>query len=116
MTAEPRPATAPVEPVVLAAAVARAVTALSDVVDLDDGHVGEIATYWRGRRVGGVRLRAGSPPRIAVHVIVRYGRPLPEVAADVRALACAAAAELDDNLARAAVDVHITDLAVEDEP
>jgi len=98
-------------PVDVASAVTAAVLALADVARLDDGSVGEIATYGRGRRVGGVRIRSDQPPRVAVHVVPRYGRPLSEIAADVRARAAAALDDLDADFADAAIDVHITDLA-----
>lgn len=45
-------------------------------------------------------------------MVVRYGRPLPEVATSIRGLACAAAADVADDLADAAVDIHFTDLTV----
>lgn len=70
-------------------AVARVAAAAAmrtpDVVDLHSGVAGEFATYGGGERVAGVRLRRRDPPaRLEVRVTARYGRPLDEVAADVR--------------------------------
>lgn len=101
-------------PVEVASAVARVVAALADVVTLDGGAVGEVATYGDGRRVAGVRLRGGRRSRIAVHVVLRYGRPLPEIASNVRALAYTAALDTDPGLTDTPIDVYITDLEVED--
>lgn len=116
MIAQPETASERTRPIDIALTVARAVTALSDVVALDGGAVEEVATYGDGRRVAGVRLRAGRRARIAVHVVLRYGRPLPEIISSVRALARAAAADVDPGLADAAIDIYITDLEVEDTP
>ena len=63
-------------------AVAAAVLACPDVTGLSAGRVGEVATYLPGRRVPGVRLRED---RITVHVTARYGRPVAEIASQVRA-------------------------------
>lgn len=41
----------------------------------------EVATYLPGRRVPGVRVVEGA---VEVHVVARYGRPLPEVATEIR--------------------------------
>lgn len=95
-------------PVAVAARIAAAVAACPDVARLYDGAVGEIATYGRGRRVGGVRMMYDTSPRIEVHIVVRYGRPLPDIAEAVRA-------EVEQQrgsgaLADAAVNVHIADL------
>lgn len=81
MTAEVTPLRTPLA---IARAIATAVTALYDVVGLYSGALGEIATYGDGERVGGVRIHSQDPPRVEVHIVVRYGRPLPDVAADVR--------------------------------
>lgn len=109
MTAPARTASAPVD---VASAVARAVTSLSDVARLDDGVLGEIATYGQRRRVGGIRIHSEQPLRIAVHVVVLSGRPVPEIAEEVRAAASAAVDRVDSALAGAVIDVDITDLEV----
>jgi hypothetical protein len=40
-----------------------------------------VATYLPGRKVSGVAVRAGE---VEICVVVRYGRPLPQIAARVR--------------------------------
>lgn len=61
-------------------AIAATVLGCRDVVRLSGGDFGEIATYLPGRRVVGVSLR---PEGLSVHVVVRYGPPLPEIAARI---------------------------------
>ncbi|GAB3493789.1 Asp23/Gls24 family envelope stress response protein [Nocardiopsis coralliicola] len=68
--------------------VAGRVSALPDVVELSAGAYGTIATLGAGLRVKGVAVRTTG---IEVGVVVRYGRPLPEVAGDVRRTAAEAA-------------------------
>ncbi len=80
MTTSPRPAAtgpAPVEP---ADRVAEAALAVPGVVGLHAGSFGEVGTYLPGRRVAGVRLGATSTE---VHVSVRMGARIPEVAAAI---------------------------------
>ena len=66
-------------------ALAAAVIGCPDVAALSGGAFGEVATYLAGRRISGVRLLEDS---IEIHVITRWGTPLPSVAEQVRA-ACA---------------------------
>lgn len=54
-----------------------AVLGCPDVVALSAGPFGEIASYLPGGRVTGVRT---DDRRVEVHVVARYGTPLPEVA------------------------------------
>ena len=71
--------------------VERAVLAVDGVVRLGGQGPFGVATYLPGRQVSGVALR---DDEVVVHVVARYGgRPLPVVAADVRA---AVAGALDD--------------------
>ena len=63
-----------------------------------------IATHLAGRRVDGVRRRDG---RIEVRIVARPTRPLPEIAADVRAAV--------EHVVDGPVDVMIDDLAVADD-
>ncbi len=63
-------------------AIAAAVRACVGVDDLDAGHPVEVATYLPGRRVAGVRLADGT---VEVQVRALWGRPLPQIAADVQA-------------------------------
>ncbi|WP_424530238.1 hypothetical protein ACOZ38_11445 [Sphaerisporangium viridialbum] len=62
----------------LADRVARAVTSCPDVASLAGGRV---ATYLSGRTVPGVAVRE---TEVEVAVVVRYGRPLAEIADEVR--------------------------------
>ena len=61
--------------------VARTVQACPSVAGLSRGTGVEVATYLPGRRVHGVRLVGGV---VEVHLAAHYGRPLPEVAEEVR--------------------------------
>lgn len=94
-------------PLATARLIAIAVTGLYDVAGLYSGALGEIATYGDGERVGGVRIHSLEPPRVEVHIVARYGRPLPEVAADVRTVVRDLVATGD---VEPAVDVRIGDL------
>ena len=62
-------------------AVATAVLACPHVASLSAGKVEEIATYLPGRRVQGIRADDDS---LEIHVVARWGTPLPEVGAEVR--------------------------------
>lgn len=62
-------------------AVASAVMACPHVAGLSAGTVEEIATYLPGRRVQGIRTRDDS---LEIHIVARWGQPLPKVAAEVR--------------------------------
>jgi hypothetical protein len=68
-------------------AIAAAVATCPSVSGLSGGIAGEIATYLPGRRVSGIRTRPGS---VEVHVITKYGSPLHDVDAEVRAAVQAA--------------------------
>jgi hypothetical protein len=64
-------------------AVAAAVTACPSVAHLVGGSLGDqVATYLPGRRVNGVRV---TDDAVEVHLASRWGVPIPEVAAEVRA-------------------------------
>lgn len=93
-----------------AAQIAEAVNDLADVARLYDGAVGEIATYGGGRRVGGVRIHPTAPPQVDVHIVVRYGRPLPAVASAVREAISEALRDSQSEFAGAAINVHVADL------
>lgn len=69
----------------LARAVADAARSTPGVTRLDGGAVGEFATYADGQRVEGVRLGIEDPTRVRLRLVVAYGRPIPEIAADVDA-------------------------------
>lgn len=57
-------------------AVAQAAAACPDVARLSEGVVAEFASYLPGRRVPGVRI---DDEGVEVHIVARWGRPLPEV-------------------------------------
>jgi hypothetical protein len=63
-------------------AVAAAALGCPLIADLTGGRFGEIATYLPGRRILGVREVEGT---VEVHVVARWGTPLPQVADVVRA-------------------------------
>ncbi len=63
-------------------AVAAAALGSPLIADLTGGRFGEVATYLPGRRILGVREVDGT---IEVHVVAKWGTPLPEVAEVVRA-------------------------------
>ena len=62
-------------------AVATAVLACPHVASLSAGAVAEIATYLPGRRVQGIR---STEDALDIHVVARWGVPLPEVGAEVQ--------------------------------
>ena len=65
-----------------ARALVRAVETCPDVAGVSGGVVGEvIATYLPGERVVGVRE---SGDGVEIHIVARWGRPLPEIAEQVR--------------------------------
>ncbi|WP_232326452.1 hypothetical protein [Microbispora sp. ATCC PTA-5024] len=66
---------------VSAADVAARVESCPDVVRLSRGPFGAVATYLPGGLVPGVVVR---DDRIEIHIVARYGRPLPETAEAVR--------------------------------
>lgn len=69
----------------LARAVADAAGTTTGVTRLDGGALGEFATYADGERVEGVRIGREDPSTVRLRVVVAYGRPIPEIAADVDA-------------------------------
>lgn len=68
-------------PGALADQIVSVVTRIPDVAGLTEMPGSPVATYLPGRKVSGVAVRAGE---VAICVVVRYGRPLPEIAAQVR--------------------------------
>ncbi len=63
-------------------AVAAAALGCPLIADLTGGRFGEVATYGPGQRILGVRMVEGV---IELHVVAKWGVPLPEVAEVVRA-------------------------------
>ncbi len=100
MTTGPAPDVADLE------AVAAAALACPLIAELTGGRFGEVATYRPGRRIVGVRQADGA---VEVHVVARWGTPLPEVAEVVRAAVTPHAAGLP-------VAVFVEDIEVPDDP
>ncbi|WP_017627009.1 hypothetical protein [Nocardiopsis chromatogenes] len=69
------------DPVATARRVAERALEVADVVELSAGSYGTTATLGAGVRVKGVWLH---PDEVRVGVVVRYGRPVPDIAAEVR--------------------------------
>lgn len=67
----------------IARRIAGAVAGHPDVVELSVGGFSTLATPVPGGRVTGVAVRKGE---IEIGVVVRYGRALPEIAAELRSL------------------------------
>ena len=87
-------------------AVAAAALGSPLIADLSGGRFGEIATYLPGRRILGVREVDGT---VEVHVVARWGTPLPEVADVLRAAVTPHAGGLP-------VAVFVEDIEVPAEP
>lgn len=66
-----------------AEAVSAAALACPNVAGLSSGAVAEVATYLPGRRVSGIRIQDDV---LEVHVVARWGSPLPDIAEQVRSL------------------------------
>jgi hypothetical protein len=86
-------------------AVAAAALGSPLIAGLTGGRFGEVATYLPGRRILGVREVDGT---IEVHVIARWGTPLPEVAEVLRAAVAPHAGDLP-------VAVFVDDIEVPEE-
>jgi uncharacterized alkaline shock family protein YloU len=69
----------------LARAAADAARSTTGVRRLDGGALGEFATYADGERVEGVRIGVEDPSTVRLRLIVAYGQPIPEIAAEVDA-------------------------------
>jgi len=90
----------------LADQIVNAVTSCPDVAGLTQRPGIPVATYLPGRTVSGVAVRAGE---VEICVVARYGRPLPQIAAEVRG----AVAPL---VPGRVVDVVIADITPPDKP
>jgi uncharacterized alkaline shock family protein YloU len=66
---------------VLADQIVSAATSVPDVAGLTQPPGNPVATYLPGRTVAGVAVRAGE---VEVSVVARFGRPLPQIAEQVR--------------------------------
>ncbi|CAM4060351.1 hypothetical protein [Nocardiopsis rhodophaea] len=67
----------------IAREIADRVRGLPEVVDLSAGAFRTTATFAPGDRIEGVSVREDA---VAIGVVLRCGRPIPEVAAEIRAL------------------------------
>ncbi|GAB3737084.1 Asp23/Gls24 family envelope stress response protein [Nocardiopsis nanhaiensis] len=61
--------------------IAEEATRFPDVVELSSGYFGTLSTAVPGGMIRGVAIR---DDYVEVGVVVRYGRPLPEIAAEIR--------------------------------
>ena len=87
-------------------AVAAAALGSPLIAGLTGGRFGEVATYLPGRRIVGVREADGA---VEIHVVAKWGTPLPEVADVVRQ---AVSAHTDG----APVAVFVDDIELPEEP
>ncbi|MFM6850033.1 MAG: hypothetical protein ACKOVB_13130 [Terrabacter sp.] len=87
-------------PTETADAVKAAVLAVPGVVGLHGGAFGEVATYFPGRTVQGVRVR---PESTAVHLVLAWNAPAQATAALVR--------EAVTSITRTPVDIVVADVA-----
>ena len=85
-------------------AVVAAAIGCPQVAGMAGGQFGEVATYLPGRRLAGVRV---ADDELEVHVVARWGTPLPEVADAVRRAVAPAAGGRP-------VTVYIDDIEVPD--
>lgn len=77
----------------VASVVADRATSVVGVVRLDAGPFGTKSTYGSGRKIDGVTVKPGS---VTVHIVVRFGERIPELAETVsREVAAALRADLD---------------------
>jgi Protein of unknown function (DUF322). len=88
----------------LARRVAERVVACPGVAELSGGPFGAVATYLPGGLVRGVALRDGE---VEIHVIARYGRPMPEIGMAVRDA-------VSDLVGGRRVDITIDDITIDD--
>ncbi|MGW4422094.1 hypothetical protein [Streptosporangium sp. NPDC004631] len=65
----------------LAHEIADAVRRCPGVADLSGGPFGAVATYLPGEKISGVALR---DDEVEISIVVQPGRPLPEIADEVR--------------------------------
>ncbi|MEV0973131.1 Asp23/Gls24 family envelope stress response protein [Microtetraspora glauca] len=61
--------------------IAERAASCPDVVALSGGPFGTVAAYLPGETVPGISVRE---TEIEIHATVRYGRPIPEIAAEIR--------------------------------
>jgi uncharacterized alkaline shock family protein YloU len=91
----------------LARAIADAARSTVGVTRLDGGAVGEFATYADGERVEGVRIGTEDPTRVRLRLVVAFGRPIPEITAEVDA---AVRARLASQWRPTRIDIDVVDI------
>lgn len=103
-------AVGPATAIEIADAAAAAAQSVPDVVGLDGGPLGAVATYGDGRRVRGASVtRQERTTHVCVRVRARFGVTLPELAAEIRRRIFAALSE-DRVGGPLAVDIEIVDI------
>lgn len=103
--------TARAQPLAVARAAVDAARAVTGVLDLSGGTIGEFATYGGGERLPGVRVRTGERPSVALKLVVAFGQELPELTDEVRSRVRAAVAPLLGHEA-VPVDIDIADVRI----
>ncbi|MDP8930306.1 MAG: Asp23/Gls24 family envelope stress response protein [Actinomycetota bacterium] len=101
---------APISSAAVARLAAAAAQEVPEVLALDGGTLGEIATYGREGPVPGVRVERAPRPRVRLHTVMRFGARLDEVADEVRRRVRAKLATQAPAFAEAVVDVHVADV------
>jgi uncharacterized alkaline shock family protein YloU len=96
----------------IARRVAAAAQEVPDVLGLHGGVLGEIATYGQGGPVRGVCVRRPPEAAVELHLVVRFGARLDEVADAVRERVSAALVQHSPAFVGARVDVHVADVDV----
>jgi hypothetical protein len=100
----------PATAIQIADAAAAAAQSVPDVIGLDGGPMGAVATYGDGRRVRGATVtRSDGRTHVALRVRARFGVTLPELAAEVRRRTFAVLSE-DRVGGPLAVDIEIVDV------
>lgn len=85
------------------------------VLGFHGGAVGELATYGQGGPIRGVRVVDRPEPRIRVHLIVRFGVRLDNLAQDVRTRVREALDTVAPEFAGGIIDIHVADLRTDAE-
>lgn len=90
----------------VARTVAESVRSHDAVVELDAGLAGEFATYGLNGRAPGVRVETDrdGTMRVRVRVVIRFGRPIPDLGDEIRSVVVRRLRELGVD---ATVDIHV---------
>lgn len=90
-----------------ASELADQVLAHPSVARLHGGAFGEIASYFPGHRVTGVRMPEDGP--VEIGVVLRLDRPLPDTVAELRGA-------LAERLGGTPVDIYVSDVETAEDP